>query len=825
MSIFDLDTVAPNDFKLTDPAEQQGSSVYFDDKNQSVGDPMSCVGKLSSVKVLPSGWGFGTIRDGSGNTLSVCGHALAGLQQGGTYSFAGRLAPNGKYGPQLKLDSAGLHIPANRQGMIKFLTANYKGLGAKSAEKIVSHYEVNGGLEGFRAVLLRDPLGFDFSQAGVKRKMSMKASDGPKGLIYIDLATKVGGVDIGDKLLRKLAAHLADLCENAPRPVERAWQMFSSNPYAPIRDLSGYAFRTADALAMKIGFDRNRVERLAALATHAIAEGCTQSGHTYLTEQDFAKIIAYLDPDVSVMASVEAAIQMDEPIVIDDGKFYSQATLEAEMSMAKKVAWRDKRFSQGAIFGGSAAELDRCIAQAQKSIGIELDETQIAAVRGLLTAKASLHTITAGPGCGKTTIMEVVVQVIKDQKKLLHVDGKYEERAIRIGFCAPTGKAAKVLNGRIGRFGLSASTIHSLLGVKGEGGFIYNRFNKLDFDLLVVDETSMVDLALANALMDAVDGSCHMVFLGDDKQLPSVGPGSVLADLLRLPLDHYRLSVTHRNKGGILDVVNLAGQGMVDFRERDDVRFYTRLPDATAADIDRSVIAMYEKAVASVSGDFSKVGLLIARRKGDVNTPGWNVTYLNAVLRERYNPATGHADWSGFGSWERRREVMAQEGRVVGLAGEKIPGTRFRSGDRIIVRKNIILTPEPEEGQKDQVVNGDTGFLRDFWMGSGQLVAVELELDDGRKLALPSGDMDVLDFAYAMTVHAAQGSEYERVIFVCVNGTPGFVHRGIVFTAFSRAKKTLQVLGDQEAVKQVVARPMPKRNTHLVQRFALELKT
>lgn len=821
MSIFDLDS---NDVPVIAPVPMRTDCVMFGGQSNPIGEAMSCVAKLSACKVLASGWGHGQVRDDEGGVLSVSGGVLAGLQQGGTYAFAGRLVPNGKYGPQLKLDSAGLHIPANRGGLVKFLTSNYKGLGQKSAEKIIAHYEEGQGLDAFRKQLLADPLGFDFTQAGVKRKTTMKGADGPKGLIYIDLATKVGGADIGDKLLRKLAAHLAEQVGEGAGTVSRAWQIFSANPYGPIRTLTGYAFRTADALAMKIGFDAQRVERLAALATHAIAEGCTQSGHSFLTHQDFARIIAKLDATVDVMDAVEAAVAMEEPIVIDEGRFYSQEILEAEMSLAKKLAWREKSFSKGCIFTGSSQELDGAIDEAIQSVGLKRDETQVKAIRGLLTTKATVHSITAGPGCGKTAIMEVVTKIIKDRKKTIHLDGEFVDQPMKIGFCAPTGKAAKVLNSRVLRFGLSATTIHSLLGVMGQGGFIHNRYNKLDLDLLVVDETSMVDLLLFNALMDAVEPGCHIVFLGDSKQLPSVGPGNVLADLMALPLNHYRLNQPHRNKGGILDVVNKAGEGEVEFVSMDDVRFVPQLPEATEQGIRQSVIRMYWEALKEVEHDFTRVGLLIARRKGDAQTPGWNVTYLNAVLRELYNPAPKNPDFGGFATATRRRDVMGGVGRVQTLAGDKVPGTRLRVNDRIIVRKNILLGQEPDSSECDeQVVNGDTGFIGDIWMHGGLLMGVELVLDDGRRVALPSSDTDILDLAYAMTVHAAQGSEYERVIFVCVNGTPNFVHRGIVFTAFSRAKKHLTVMGEKNDVRQVVARPMPKRNSLLCQRYALEL--
>lgn len=785
----------------------------------AVGDFVTVAARLARVKVLPSGWAIGSIHSDEHGDVSVNGNALAGLTEKMTYEFSGLVECHKTYGLQIKVESVGLHIPSSSIGMSKFLMQNYKGVGKKAAEKIVNHFGAEpGGLEQFRKNLLANPYSMDFSVAGVKRKTSMNASEGLKSVIYMDIATKIGGVELGDKLLRKIAAHFEEPASTKANPVEWAWETLTSNPYALIRDLDGYAFRTADIVARKVGFPLDRVERTAALVTYAVTEGCNSAGHTYLTLDDFTDIIHDIDPTVDVPCAVQAAIELGEPLVIDDGRFYIESSYRAERNLAHNLVSRTKRHLRTQIHGGSDDEIMAAIREAETAIGFPLDDSQRACVYGVLTSFVPIHTITAGPGCGKTTIMEIVVHVLNGKTKALNDPETHTTFQVpyRIKFTAPTGMAAKVLTGRIKRFGAAATTIHTLLGVRGKndeasgnGYFAFGPDNLLDVDLLVVDEVSMVDLALMQSLMLAVPPTAHIIFMGDKDQLPSVGTGSVLADFLKLPFDHHRLNQTHRNDGGILEVVRLAGVGRVDFSPRKDVDFFCELPAATVESIS-SVLSLYVEALAANQGDFKKVGLLIARRKGDPQNPGWNTSYLNAVLREKYNPESG-----------QRVNISGVEGPVRAYAGDRVFGTRHRVGDRIIIRKNLVLQhgPSVEDAPVEQVVNGDRGLIVEFSVVKSNLDCIHIALDDGRLILLPAEHADVVDLAYATTVHTAQGSEYAHIIFICVNGNSSFVHRGIAFTAFSRAKNRLTVIGEPSVIKSVVAREIPRRNTHLVSRF------
>jgi exodeoxyribonuclease V alpha subunit len=258
----------------------------------------------------------------------------------------------------------------------------------------------------------------------------------------------------------------------------------------------------------------------------------------------------------------------------------------------------------------------------------------------------------------------------------------------------------------------------------------------------------------------------------------------VLAGVLKLPGDHHQLHQGHRNDDGIRDLVQQCRRGEVDCVDRPGVRFLRSLPPPDDVGLSR-VIQAYLAAVRRCGLD--RVALLMPRRKGDIHAPGWNTTFMNEALRRELNPD-----------------------------GSRVTGTTLRIGDRLIIRKNLALDDEGNE----QVVNGDTGTLLGAALDAAgtNVLHLELALDDGRTVRFPGGAIESLALAYAMTVHAAQGSEYQEVIVICTGGSPVFVHRGMLTTAFSRARDQLTVLGDPAAIRAICLRPAPRRNTLLVER-------
>lgn len=748
------------------------------------------IGILVDLRPFDSGWAIGVLRTEFVDHRIV-GNALTGLKVGMEYILTGKTVHHPRYGRQFEARVAEIHLPISSVALEKHLCRHFKGIGPTTARKIVDWYSTNDSLEVLRNSLIYDPQSINFSHI-TNRTISTEDETSRKDLAFRDFSVRLKAIpEIHVNVIKRLAENYLERIGET-QPIHDAWTLYQMNPFAPLFKVGHYAFKSADRVRALIGMAEDHPYRLAALVASAIHDGCGQEGHAYLSHPQLLEKIAQLDPRIDASAAVACALQNNEPIVVSEGPRYYPTHLSiAEKNLARLLAIR-RRTPINPIFSGNreAAQAAIRVAEGDMGNGFKLDDSQRAAVLGILLSTSSVHTITAGPGCGKTAIMEIVSRIIHHHRHVL--------------FAAPTGKAAKVLTARISHIGLLyASTIHSLLEPNPLGGFSRDATDPINCDVLVVDEGSMIDLELANSLFSATRPETHVIVLGDVAQLPSVGPGEVLDDILKITgFDHHRLTRTHRNQGGLLEVVRMAGNGECDGIDRPDVHFAGALPDASPDSI-ATVLNLYGQALTLEEGDFSAVSLLIPRRKGQIDTPGWNTTYLNHQLRERYNPL-----------------------------GEKLPGTTWRVGDRILIRKNSLITqPErvhPVTGQREsrseQVVNGDTGVITGYLMDNDanqpRIKHMTLLLDDSRQIIYTSDLFEELSLAYAMTVHAAQGSEYRRVIFLCTGGAPNFMHRSIVFTALSRAKHKLTIFGELSQLRRVCKRGRPARNSGLVEEGA-----
>jgi exodeoxyribonuclease V alpha subunit len=502
--------------------------------------------------------------------------------------------------------------------------------------------------------------------------------------------------------------------------------------------------------------------------------------------------IRKLDPAVQPRDAIDLAIERST-IVADFGledstaeRYYAPHLHEAEVQLAQRIA--------AMVVGGGTpllqsfgrmdertlhAHIQTVAKSASAQLAKGLDEGQVKALANVVSGRSRLHTLTAGPGCGKTALMEVLVKLLPGKS---------------IRFCGPTGKSAKVLANRVARLGCEVSTIHSMLQGGDRLSFNINAENPLTEDVLVLDEGSMPDVELFCAVLTAVNAGMHVFVLGDVGQLPSIQPGQVLADLLKIPeIDHNRLTKTHRNGGGILEVVEEVRAGDITPRDRESVKFSKGLGEADE-DFPK-VMGAYLDAVRTRG--IENVILMLSRRQGEVEAPGWNTTYANAVLRDVCNPNA-----------------------------PKIPGTTLNVGDRIIIRENLELE-QGDDGRggqrKVRVVNGDTGRIASFEKDmsnqrSGGVKSLRLMLDDGRAVDFPGALAGTLGLSYALTVHAAQGSEYEEVIFVATGGSPTFINRTMLLTALSRARAKLNVFGEHGVLRRIAQTALPPRNSALVER-------
>lgn len=764
------------------------------------------IGTLSNLAIYGERWGrawltitpqqaqsLGVIREGAFfQGISVTGAALLGLNEGTEYRMRGTLKDHPKFGRSLDVEAASIELDVHPAALAKYLKLNIRGVGEVAAKKIVQTYQEKDALSELRDILLNNPLGLDVGAALKQKKSRMaelkgSADQGIEVFIYRDLSIRLSADGVMDSILRKIGVWLAARLDQpqGADAVSRAWSMFQKDPYRPLLDISGYGFTQADLIGGRFQIPRHEPSRLAALAMHVITQGCEMFGHVFLQWDEFVDMLGKVDPSVDPDDAVNAAITRGWPVLVET-QTRRVYTAKLHGAQARLAALLSKMAGRSLPPLYDRADVDSAIRAAERRVPVapgapagsffRLDDSQRAALKNILTSRQQVHTLTAGPGCGKTAIMELLVDVLGRS---------------RVGlFCAPTGKAAKVLSGRVAKFHLHAQTIHTLLGVT-EKGFTHDEENPVFADFVVVDESSMNDVELTGHLLAAIPAKCHVIFLGDTNQLPSVGPGQVLADLLALPFDHHRLTSTHRNDGGILATVNEAARGVMSLMDYADVWFSRGLPEASREAIE-PILLEYERAVARHG--INAVALLCPRRKGNPDQPGWNTTYLNQVLRNRMNPQ-----------------------------GLKIRGTTLFTGDRVVVRKNMRLTQQEAQGDKtavvEAVVNGDTGTVQEAHYGEKEHEPefITVRFDDGRLVKFPSEAIGILGLAYAMTVHTSQGSEYAEVLFVCTNGMPSFIHRGIVFTALSRAKKMLRIYGENNTIAQVVRRPIPKRNSALVE--------
>jgi len=793
--------------------------------NRRVEPSHEIVGLLKDLRLFNK-WGLGKVQDrASGKTISVKGVALADLQIGNHYRFLGKMVDHPTYGPGLDVNQV---IPDmdNADALINLVKRNYQNVGDVIAKKMVEHHKNLGTLDKLKNMLVHAPGSVDFSVV-TDRQVSLKDESGDNLRRVSDsLSIRFGDLGVARNIIAGMATWLLKEIKKKPSKTETedkardmvqlANELFNENPYALLESVAGYGFTTADLMAGKIGISRDDPRRICAIVTHALSNRCADDGHMYLNRVQLCAAIQRIDASIDAAAAITLALDEDQPIVVnrvsrDDIRYYTKALYRAEKTLTNHIA---SRLSNDAapLVNLKGKELDDAIERAAKYVGdsngiedFRLDDGQMAALRGILTSRRSLHVLTGGPGSGKTAIVEVLMRVLQAEKKLQPI------------FCAPTGKAAKVLNNRIKDYGV-AKTVHSTLGFFGEDGFKrYHGDNLLETNWVVADEQSMMSAELAASFFDAIPSEAHMLLLGDPDQLDPVDAGCPFRSLLTLKsLDHYHLTQTHRNRGALLDLVKSVRDGewpdgatRQSMVAKGGVQFHGMPEPAPDAFIR---LAHEVKDAATRFGGLARVGVLCPKRRGNINTPDWNVTYLNHALRNVLNP-----DPDG----ER-----------------KVSGTTFRLNDRIIVTKNMMLKSAHQEAgtsnsykaaneATNYVANGDTGVLKAAlheWGENGKALAnLVLHLDDDRQVMFPADTLESLNLSYAITVHAAQGSEYEKVFAFITKGHEHFMHRALVMTQLSRARQSLQVIGDEADVAQIVKRPAPVRNCGLAERVREKL--
>lgn len=757
-------------------------------------------GELLNVTMYRDNWGRGSLKLNNGKTITVVGSALAGLTPEVRYKFTGTIKVHETYGEQIDAHSAEIDVHSIK-AVIEHIVNNYNGVGLVGATKMVHAHEGRGTLEQLKHSLIFEPASVDFSEF-TNRQVSLKESD-DKGerLVFNALSIRFGGIGISQNVLLDLAFNIVRLTDSDTPDdiVRKALSKFEENPYIFIGMVDRYSFNVADALAKTIDIGPNDERRINALVGYALKRSCSSSGHVWVDHKTLLDSITSVDAKVQAQWAIQQALSSSQNIVHeiidDDGnkRYYPSDLMKHEEILVESITNRLDRDAIPLLEVKNDEQLQSIIDRAVKDVGqskgikdFELDPSQMEALKGILTSRVNIHTLTGGPGCGKTALIEVLLEIVGDDQKPL--------------FCAPVGKAAKVLSSRVKKWG-QASTIHSALEYNGVGFEIDSR-NPHDVTMVVSDESSMLCSMVGAGLFEGVVPNSHMILLGDPGQLASVGPGQVLKSILEIDgINHHKLTTVHRNEGDILRLVNQVGSGQVDvdsFVNSKDVTLSGSIPTACEEEVERLANDMKELAgdVGGYHRGLDSIGVICPMRKGSVDRPGWNVTWLNARLREYLNP-----DYTG---------------------DKRVKGTSLRVGDRVIITKNMMTEFHSSLNNGDQnktlVVNGDTGTIIGSDVSSNRdLRDLIIALDDGRRVRISHKVIDKVSLAYAITVHASQGSEYAHVFAFMPDGHPSFIHQAMMYTSFSRAKSSLRVFADNSVLCEVAKRPAPNRNCSLVE--------
>lgn len=676
---------------------------------------------------------------------------------GDSVEASGTWERHARYGNQLRARFIRVIVPSTGAEIYAFLkSGGIKEVGAKSAEKLLDYF-------GDRlAEVMTSPT--TLMAAGITEKRARAIAEAWSNRSrHTEMLAYLQALKIGPLTSERIFRHYG----------EKTKQMILADPYRVAREISGLGFKTADQMAMALDINRRDPRRIDAAVLHVMNQ-IGRDGHCACSRQ---RIMS----DVRSLLSVEDKIiregidrLVDRQLLVEEANggspvIYEAGVLKCETEIARRIT---ERIAPEPLPG----DIDAMILSAANAVGIpSIHENQALAIKTSLGARLSV--VTGGPGSGKTSSIKVLLQVYSD----------LNPKAV-ISLCAPTGRAAQRMAESTGR---EAKTIHRMLEWSPEaGGFQRKEENPLDADLLVIDETSMLDIWLTRDLLRALRPEATVVFVGDVDQLPSVGAGYVLGDLIEsgvVPVT--RLTRIFRQGFGsqIAEAARQINNGVMPRigsanRKSDIWAAWDVEPEASLPRISRMVA---EIAPSLGYDPMRDVQVLTAGHQGLLGTIS-----LNQTLQEALNPA-------------RPGAVEAKIGEVT-----------FREGDRVIQTANDYDL---------DVFNGDIGQILSIESGIRKKDRVSLRVSfDGREVVYSAGDAKNLLLAYAISVHKSQGSEFPVVIFVPTTQHFTMLRKTLIYTAITRAKKLCVLIGQQKAAQIAVRKADKGRITGLARRIAIE---
>ena len=694
----------------------------------------------------------------------TCVGSFPVVTQGASVELEGNFTQHPVYGKQFQAVRLTEKMPEDALAMERYLGSGaIKGIGAALAGRIVRHF----GDDTFQIVenepeRLSEVKGISEKKAREIAMQIAEKSDMRKAMMFLQ---KYGiSLNLGAKIYQKYG--------------DSVYSVLQENPYRLADDISGVGFKIADEIAYRIGIHTDSDYRIKSGMVYTLLQA-TGEGHVYLPKDElFQRAAELLGVDSSYMEKHLVDLAMDRKIVQkeqgDQILIYPAQYYYLELNTARMLRELD-------IFCPEDEKIvERRIVQIEKETGTVLDEMQKKAVQE--AAGHGLLILTGGPGTGKTTTINAIIRY-------------FEGEGAEIRLAAPTGRATKRMTEATG---YEAQTIHRLLELSGmpeddrEGQPIHferNAENPLETDVIIIDEMSMVDIHLIHSLLMAVMAGTRLILVGDENQLPSVGPGNVLRDIIRsgqFPVVELKKIFRQASESDIVMSAHKINKGeQVEINNKSRDFFFLKRYDADI--IIRVVIALIqEKLPKYVEAKPFEIQVLTPMRKGLLG-----VERLNQILQRYLNPPDAS---------KKEKEI-----------GQGL----FREGDKIMqVRNNYQLEWEIrgryeipiEKGVG--VFNGDTGIIKTI---NEFAETAEVEFEDGRWAEYSFKQLDELELAYAVTIHKSQGSEYPAVIIPLLSGPRMLMNRNLLYTAVTRARKCVTVVGSEETFRDMIRNEKQQR--------------
>lgn len=700
------------------------------------------------------------------------------LAQGENLSLTGSFIEHPTYGEQLKCISYEYIMPTDETAMERYLAGGaISGIGPNLAKRIIKKFHK----DTFR-IMEDEP----------ERLAEIKG-------ISERMARSIAKQMVEKRDLRKVSVFLSkyDITPNLAMKIfdkygQDVYDVIKENPYRLAEDVEGVGFKTADRIALKVGFSENSDERIRACILYLL-DRASGEGHTFLPLPILRRNLKYLIPtdderldDILSNLNFEKKIYIESSNDLDEEgmkikRVYNSFFYHLERNVAFRLLSMKEDSESDSVSGTNYTndslseeskhneaddDIFSLIRNIESDEDITLDEKQREAV--LKASRNKFFILTGGPGTGKTTTLKVMIEVFKSL-------------GIEVFLSAPTGRAAKRMSEATG---YEAKTIHRLLevgAVKSSDGREFTSFNRnqdnpLECGALIIDEASMVDLPLFYSVLKALPDTSKLILVGDQNQLPSVGPGNVLKDILSSSIFPSVYLDTIFRQGFDSDIVknaHLVNKGLpvtLDNKSKDF--FFLEMTD-TRKILSYAAALIKEKLPRYLNIDSSEIQLMCPSKKGNAGVPA-----VNQFLQVALNPPD-----------EDKRE-------------RKYMDKTFREGDKVMQMKNNYDLEWKVYGKqgviKEEgkgVYNGDIGIIKRIHYETSE---IEIDFFPDRVVFYPFNALSDLDLSYAVTIHKSQGSEYEAVIIILLNGPGQLLNRNLLYTAITRAKKCVVILGEKE---------------------------